>query len=134
MRNGTIDSLPRPLGLARDPSPSRAAALCDREDLEARREVIIRRLLQAYGHVRVDEAIRQLCLDALGIGQPEEVGPEEQVWLTDTLDLSGRSVADAALERLADIIAERMLEAGSVTCERLTRPATWCGPGWTDRP
>ncbi|HEX5465355.1 MAG TPA: hypothetical protein VFW92_01635 [Candidatus Limnocylindrales bacterium] len=108
--------------------------LCLPTGTEELKELVMRRLLEAYGHVRLDEAARQLALDALGIGQPDEVRPEEEAWLRATLAVSGREVADAALEELAEVIATRLIEAEPATCRRLTRRATWCGPGSADRP
>lgn len=107
--------------------------LCLPDSTAARRELVLRRLLEAYGHVRLDETVRQLALDALGIGQPEEARGEEEAWLAATLEAGGRRVAEAALEQLADVITEQLLDAPPAACRRLTRHATWCGPGSADR-
>lgn len=89
------------------------------------RALILRRLLEAYGHVRLDETVRQLALDALRCDPLAEVRPTERAWLVTTLEISGRNVADSALEGLADALAEQLDAAPESLRLRIAQPAPW---------
>jgi hypothetical protein len=93
------------------------------------RALIRRRLLDAYAEARLDEAARMLALDALRIGEPALAPAEERAWLAATLELSGRTVSDCAVEALAAILARRLEEAPQTVRRRIARNAAWRGPG-----
>ena len=89
------------------------------------RALILHRLLEAYGHVRLDETVRQLALDALRCDPLDEVRPSERAWLIATLEVSGREVADRALEELADALAGQLDDAPESICLRVAQPSPW---------
>jgi hypothetical protein len=93
------------------------------------RALIRRRLLDAYAEARLDEAAQMLTLDALRIGDPAEAPSPERAWLAATLELSGRTVSDCAVEALAAVLARRLEEAPETVRRRIARRAPWRGPG-----
>lgn len=93
------------------------------------RALIRRRLLDAYAEARLDEAARMLALDALRVGEPALAPHEERAWLAATLELSGRTVSDCAVEALAAVLARRLEEAPPTVRRRIARKAPWRGPG-----